>query len=110
VVISFNLLTVAKVKELDSSIRTGALFAPRQRATKSIRGIIEATLNCGAEEILLHRLLATPRALARVAEKHLVPVVWTVDDPKWMARAGGLGIHALITNNPAKMIKHRVEH
>jgi glycerophosphoryl diester phosphodiesterase len=36
-------------------------------------------------------------------EENLLPVVWTVDEPGWIRRAGNFGIHALITNNPAKM-------
>jgi glycerophosphoryl diester phosphodiesterase len=103
VVIGFNLATVAKVKKLDGSIRTGALFGPRQRATRSIRKMVEAAISCGAEEILFHRLLASPSAIARARDKGLVAVVWTVDDPNWVERATNLGLHALITNNPAKM-------
>jgi len=36
------------------------------------------------------------------AENDLPVVVWTVDDSKWIGRARSLGIHALITNDPAK--------
>lgn len=103
IVIGFNLTAVARVKEFDTSIRTGALFGPRQRAAKSARRIIEATLDCGADEILLHHLVATPRLIARALEAKLVPVVWTVDDPKWIGRAMQHRLHALVTNNPAKM-------
>lgn len=103
VVIGFNLNTVARVKKLDGAIRTGALFGPRQRATKSITRMIGAALDCGAEEILLHRLLATPRAIERALENNLMPVVWTVDDPDWTLRAARLGVQALITNNPANL-------
>jgi glycerophosphoryl diester phosphodiesterase len=31
--------------------------------------------------------------------------VWTVDDPSWIERARTLGIDALITNNPSKLIQ-----
>jgi glycerophosphoryl diester phosphodiesterase len=105
VVIGFNLFAVAKVKEVDPSLRTGALFGPRQRTTRSIRKMIDATLFVGAQEILFQRLLARPRALAAAREKGLLPVVWTVDDPKWMRQHSGLGIHAIITNHPARMAK-----
>jgi len=105
VVISFNLAAVAKIKELDASIRTGALFGPRQRAIRSVKTIVEAALTSGASEILLHRLIATPRMVGRARASDLYPVVWTVDDPKWLGRASRCGIHALITNNPARMIE-----
>jgi glycerophosphoryl diester phosphodiesterase len=32
-------------------------------------------------------------------------VVWTVDDPTWLARARSMGVEALITNDPARMLK-----
>jgi len=103
IVISFNLTAVAQAKEFDASIRTGALFGPRQRATKSITRIIEAAVSCGADEILLHRLIATPRMIARALEAKLAPVVWTVDDPRWLTSASRQSVHAVISNNPARM-------
>lgn len=104
IVISFNLAAVSKVKELDPSIQTGALFGPRQRATKSIRQIVAAALDCGASEILVHHLIAKRQLLAIASEARLSPVVWTVEDPKWLKRAPTDGIRALMTNNPAKML------
>ena len=104
VVISFNLRTVAKIKELNPSIRTGALFGPRQRAMKSTRQIIATAIAGGADEILLHHRIATKRIVAAAQEQRLAPVVWTVDDPRWLARARGLQIRAIITNHPAKML------
>lgn len=104
IVISFNLAAVARVKKLDSSIRTGALFGPRQRTAKSARRIISTTLDCGADEILLHRSIANRRILNLARRAELATVVWTVDDPKWLKRAERDGVHALMTNNPAKMI------
>ncbi len=107
VVISFQLAAVALIKELNSSIRTGALFEPKRSAHRVVRSspMISAALECGANEILFHRLLATRRIVETALEADLVPVVWTVDDPKWIERAHNRGIHALITNDPAMMIK-----
>ena len=105
VIISFNLRVVELVKELSPAIRTGALFGPRQRATHSARGMVSATLACGADEILLHHLLVKRGILNLARAANLNPVVWTVDDPKWLSRARMLGLHALMTNNPAKMLK-----
>jgi len=104
IVISFNLRTVAAVKQLDPSVRTGALFGPRQRATKSVRKIIANALEYGADEILLHHLIAKHRVLKLALEANLNPVVWTVENPVWVARAQENRIHALMTNNPAKML------
>ncbi|HEY0346756.1 MAG TPA: glycerophosphodiester phosphodiesterase family protein [Pyrinomonadaceae bacterium] len=104
VVISFNLRTVAKIKELDSSIRTGALFGPRQRAMKSTRQIIAAAIASDADEVLLHHRIVTKRIIDAAHKLRLKTAVWTVDDPRWLARARSLQISAIITNHPAKML------
>ena len=104
IVISFNLRTVAKINEMISSIRTGALFGPRQRAMKSTRQIIAATLASGADEILLHHRIATRKIIAAAHEQRLAPAVWTVDNPRWIARARSLEVSAIMTNHPAKML------
>lgn len=106
VVVSFNLRAVAQIKSLDDAIRTGALFEPKRNTVKIIRKhpMITAALECGAEEILLHRLIASHHIVDLSLESDLQPVVWTVDDPKWVRRAASLGIHAVITNDPAAMI------
>ncbi|HEX7723337.1 MAG TPA: glycerophosphodiester phosphodiesterase family protein [Pyrinomonadaceae bacterium] len=104
IVISFNLPTVAKIKELDSSIRTGALFGPRQRAIKSARQIIAAAIASGADEVLLHNRIVTKRTIDAAHKLRLMTAVWTVDDPRWLARARSLQISAIITNHPAKML------
>jgi glycerophosphoryl diester phosphodiesterase len=103
VIISFNLDTVASVREMDDSIRTGALFGPRQTAMKTVKQVIAATKACGAEQILLHHRVATKRIILASRAQNLIPVVWTVDDPKWLERARNLDIHAVMTNNPAAM-------
>lgn len=103
-VISFNLRTVAKIKELDSSIRTGALFGPRQRAMKSTRQIVATAIASGANEILLHHRIATKRIIDAAHESRLLTAVWTVDDPHWLVRARNLQIGAIMTNQPAKML------
>ena len=105
VVVSFNLKSLAQIKLIDSSIATGALFEPRRNPVKILRKrpMINAALKCGADQILLHRLIASRRLVDLATENDLLPVVWTVDDPKWMRRSAGFGIHAVITNNPALM-------
>jgi glycerophosphoryl diester phosphodiesterase len=109
VVVSFNLTAVARIKVIDPGTRTGALFEPRRHTVKIIRRhpMIAAALECGADEILLHRTIANRRNVDLSLESNLRPVVWTVDPPKWMLRATSLGIHALFTNNPAAMIARK---
>ncbi|HMJ26363.1 MAG TPA: glycerophosphodiester phosphodiesterase family protein [Pyrinomonadaceae bacterium] len=106
VVVSFNLKAVAQIKLIDSSITTGALFEPRRNPVKLIRRhpLITAALECGAEQVLWHRLIATRGLVELAAENNLRSVVWTVDDPKWLRRRAAFGIHAVITNKPAEML------
>jgi glycerophosphoryl diester phosphodiesterase len=103
VVVSFDLGAIAKTKVVDESIRTGALFAPTRGAGRVGRTerIVAVANDHGADELLLHRLIARPRLIRRAIDHHLRVVAWTVDDPVWIEHAGRLGIHALITNNPA---------
>jgi len=67
--------------------------------------MVMATLACGADEILLHHLLAKRGILDLARAANLNAVVWTVDDPKWLSRARIVGLRALMTNNPAKMLQ-----
>jgi len=69
-----------------------------------VRKIVANALGCGANEILLHHLIAKDRLLKLALEANLNPVVWTVENPAWVARAQESGIHALMTNNPARML------
>ena len=106
VVVSFDLAAIAQIKQIDSAIRTGALFEPKIDLSTIVRKrrMIEAAIDHAANEILLHRSIAT-RGVVRLAIQGDLPVVvWTVDHPKWVGRAHRLGIHALITNDPAKML------
>jgi glycerophosphoryl diester phosphodiesterase len=106
VVVSFGLASIAQIKQIDPGIRTGALFEPKSDLTTVVRKqrMIKAAIEHGANEILLHRSIATRSAVRMATENDLPVVVWTVDDPKWIGRARRLGIHALITNDPAKMM------
>lgn len=106
VVVSFELPALTAIKSLNSSIRTGALFAPQRRPNVSWRAesILNAATDCGADELLPHRLLARPKLLEKAGSRNLPVVVWTVDDQAWIARATNLGIQALITNDPEKLL------
>src|SRR5205807_10125760 len=106
VVVSFDLKAISQIKQIDSAISTGALFKPRRNLTNFVRKqkMLAAAIQSGADEILLHRLIAGPRTVRAAISRNLRAVVWTVDDPTWMRRARSLGIHALITNNPAQTV------
>ncbi|MDX6694984.1 MAG: glycerophosphoryl diester phosphodiesterase [Blastocatellia bacterium] len=104
VVESFTLDALAELKRVAPEIRAAALFEPKlSRPLPSARKIIEQTMACGADEIALHRTLATARTVAAARRRGMNTIVWTVDNPAWVKRAIERGLHALITNQPAQM-------
>jgi glycerophosphoryl diester phosphodiesterase len=103
-IVSFNLAALAHAKLRKPSVRTGALFEPMPLTPKRKRTIVERATACGAAELLLHRLTARRGMIELAIKSGLTPMVWTVDDPRWVPRAKRLGIHSLITNTPAKLL------
>jgi len=83
-------------------LRTAALFEPRIYPD---RNLIERALAVGATVLALHHKLAKAMLVEKAKAASLMVVVWTVDDPAWVARARVMGIEALITNDPARMLK-----
>lgn len=83
-------------------LSTAALFEPRIYPD---RNLIDRALEVGASVLALHHRLAKPPLIEKAVLAGLTVVVWTVDDPAWVARAQSLGIEALITNDPATMIE-----
>lgn len=103
VVESFTLEAIAELKRIAPEIRTAALFEPKLVPPPSMRRMMRLAIECKADELALHRLLATRRVTEEAARRGMRTVVWTVDNPSWLARARRYGIHAVITNNPAIM-------
>ncbi|HKR01437.1 MAG TPA: glycerophosphodiester phosphodiesterase family protein [Pyrinomonadaceae bacterium] len=105
---SFDLAAIAEIKRLDTNLRTAALFDRKlSRPAPSARRMIEQAIRCGAEEIALHRSLATERAVEEATRRGLETVVWTADNPAWVGRALKRGIRAVITNDPASLCAAR---
>jgi glycerophosphoryl diester phosphodiesterase len=108
VVISFDLAAIATVKKFDTSIRTGALFGSIHLTSRNrAQHILAAAAACGSDELLLHHLLARRKLIEKAHEADMPVAVWTVDNAKWIERARLLGIHALITNQTARLLAAR---
>lgn len=110
IVSSFDLALVQAVKAIDSAIRTAALFEPRVSLPATLvrrMKLVELAKACGADEICLHHALAGRRLTEHARKSQLDVVVWTVDNPDWVERARSRGVKALITNNPANMVRYR---
>jgi glycerophosphoryl diester phosphodiesterase len=110
IVESFHLPALQAVKEIDSRIRTAALFESRLRGPVAVlrsRKAVSLASDVGANEIALHHSLATRSLTDQAIQSDLPVVVWTVDNPVWIKRAKSRGVHALITNDPATMVRER---
>lgn len=102
VVESFTHAAIVEIKRLAPEIRTAALFEPKlSRPLPSARKLVEEAVRYEANEIALHRTLATRRVVETARGRGLNVVVWTVDNAAWVRRARDFGIHAIITNKPA---------
>ena len=99
----FDLKALEVIKNIDSVIKTAALFQPRLANQR----IIEQAKAIGASALALHYRLASESLVRKAIEEELRVAVWTVDDPAWISRARSIGIEALITNDPAAMLAHR---
>ena len=110
IVESFALDSIAEIKRIDAGIRTAALFEPSLlRPRPSCARMIEQATLSGADEIALHRSLATPGTIEEARRRGLEVVVWTVDSTSWIERAITYGVSAVITNDPARMRARRDE-
>jgi glycerophosphoryl diester phosphodiesterase len=108
IVKSFNLEAVAQFKKLFPEITTAALFEPKIALLLcGRRSLIELARNCGADELSLHYSLATKKLVESAAREDLPVTIWTVDRPVWVRRASEIGVQAIITNNPARLIAAR---
>ena len=110
VVESFEHSAIAAVKNIDSGIRTAALFEPKlTRPISTVRRLkmVDAALAVAADEIALHHTLAAERVVEKARLSVLEVVIWTVEDPTWIRRARELDIKGLISNDPGLLVRHR---
>ena len=105
----FDLPSIQFLKQIDSTIKTAALFELRicRPASRDGHRLVEEALAVSASELALHHRLADPKSIALAKQKGLRVVVWTVDDPSWIQRARSDGIDALITNDPERLVLER---
>jgi Glycerophosphoryl diester phosphodiesterase len=101
----FQLPALGVVRDIDSGIKTVALFEPSiSPSLLSDQSIINNATDVGAIALALHHRLARRSLVQKARDAGMHVAVWTVDDPAWLERARSIGIDALITNNPAKFV------
>lgn len=109
VVECFQLPALKILKEIDPEIKTVALFEPTFTNPSVLldQRIINHATGVDAAAIALHHRLARESLVQKAKAAGFHVAVWTVDDPAWVERAQRIGIDALITNDPAKMLRSR---
>lgn len=99
-------LTLAKLEIPE--IYTASLFAPKiLNVFRKKKHLLEKAEDCLANEISLHFSLATQKLVRRAQSFGFPTTIWTADNPRWVKRAYKLGINAVITNNPARLLAWR---
>jgi glycerophosphoryl diester phosphodiesterase len=106
IVKSFKLGVIPQLRCALPGVKTAALFAPQiMHFLRKEKYIVDMAHEFGADHISIHRSLVS-RKLARKAERRGMPVtVWTIDDARGWRRAEKLGVYAVITNDPGRMVK-----
>jgi len=108
IVKSFRLGAIPMVRLLCPEVQTAALFAPNiKNLLKRKKHIIAIAREIGAHQLSLHYSLATRKLTSLAAEANMPVTIWTADNPKWIKRCRKLGIGALITNDPQKLLAAR---
>ena len=110
VIKSFEHQCLSEIRKISTEVRLAALYKPHpSRVLRPGRELIKPALRVNADEISLHYTLASTRAVRKAHLAGLRTVIWTADHPAWVRRAAKLGIYAIITNNPARLLARRNE-
>ncbi|MDQ1611136.1 MAG: glycerophosphoryl diester phosphodiesterase [Pyrinomonadaceae bacterium] len=108
VVIESFTLAILEAKRIAPDVRTSA--ALQRRPTRPLllaRTLFKHARDYRADELALSRSLVSRRTVEAARARGLQTVVWTVDHPSWYGRARALGLHAIMTNDPARMCAAR---
>lgn len=107
---SFKLEALEKLRKRLPNAHIAVLFSPKITNFIQPRNrLITKALELQANEISLHYSLATPNAVREAATYGFPVTIWTADHPVWVKRAENLGIHAIVTNNPSRLLARKHE-
>lgn len=108
VIKSFRLEALMLVKQMCAEVKTAALFAPKiKNILRKDKHLLRLAIEAGADEISLHYSLATRKLMKKAARRNLRVTIWTTDSPRWVRRGLKLGLNAIITNDPARLLAKR---
>jgi len=107
---SFHLSFIPQVRHTCPGIRTAALFAPKiMTILRKEKYLVDLAHEFGADEISVHYSLATNKLMKKADKLNLPVTIWTADHPRWLKRGIKLGLNAIITNDPGRLIEKREE-
>lgn len=110
IVKSFKLHAIPYIKAMCPQAKTAALFAPKIRnILRKDKHLVRIAEQLGADEISLHYTLATRKLMKKAGQRNLPVTIWTADNPRWIRRGLKLGLNAIITNDPARLLDRRRE-
>lgn len=110
IVKSFRLQVIPETRRLCPDVKTAALFAPKiMTILRKEKHLLTLAQEFGADQVSLHYSLVTRKLMEKAGKKNFPITIWTADNPLWIKRALKLGINAIITNNPARLLAKRRE-
>ena len=110
IVKSFKLVAIPEVRCQMPEVQTGALFEPKiLDFLRRRKHILAITREFDAHQISLHHSLVTRKLVSLAANANVPVTIWTTDNPKWIERCRKLGIKALITNDPVRLLAERAK-
>lgn len=108
IVKSFKLRAIALAKVIIPELYTASLFTPKiLNVINKKKYLLNEAEACLADEISLHYSLATKKFVKRAKKRGFPTTIWTADNPRWIRRGYKLGLNAIITNDPEKLLKKR---
>lgn len=107
---SFRIAVIPRVRVLCPDLKTAALFAPKiMTMLRKEKHLVNIAEEFGASELSIHYSLATHKLMEKAGKSGLPVTIWTADNLRWVKRGIKLGLNAIITNNPAKLLAKRSE-
>lgn len=110
IVKSFKLGVIPAIKSLCPGVATAALFAPKiMTILRKEKHLVKIAEEFGADQISMHYSLISRKLMKRIEKKEIPVTIWTADNPIWIKRALELGLRAIITNDPSRLLAKRQE-
>ena len=107
---SFKMAVIPRVRLLCPGLKTAALFAPKiMTILRKEKHLVKIAEEFGASELSIHYSLATQKLMEKAGKREFPVTIWTADNPRWVKRGIKIGLNAIITNDPAKLLARRSE-